>query len=372
VAGSWWISGIRLASLRSEASIRAMWSLPSIPPLDANAGERARHRHAQLTKPPGSLVRIEDLGCQLAAIQGRVPPRCEQVAIIVFAADHGVAAQGVSAYPSAVTAQMVANFARGGAAISVLARQLAATVTVVDVGVASPLEPGLAIVPARIADGSADLSREPAMSAEHCAQALAVGASQAEIACDGGCDCLVVGEMGIGNTTSAAALLAALSAAPIADCIGRGTGIDSAALQRKHAAVAAACRRHAGADPLALLAGCGGYEIAAMVGAMLAAASRGRVVLVDGFIAGVAALLACRLVPACRERLVFAHLGAEHGHRRLLAELAADPLLALDLRLGEGSGAALAVPLLRAACAVLAEMATFDQAGVSGPTTVEP
>jgi len=341
-----------------------MWSPPDIPQPDPAAVEAARRRHDRLTKPPGSLGRIEDLGCRLAGIQARATPRCDRVAVLIFAADHGVAARGVSAFPQAVTAQMLANFAAGGAAIGVLARQLDAELEVVDAGVAHRVDPALPIVHARIADGTTDLATGPAMDPEQSTAALDLGAARARRACERGCELLVPGEMGIGNTTAAAALLACLGPAPVAECIGRGTGIDDEGLARKRAAVDAAVRRHAGDDPFAVLAGCGGFEIAAMSGAMLAAAARRVPVLVDGFIAGVAALAACRLAPACREHLIFAHRGAEHGHRRLLELLDADPLLDLDLRLGEASGAALAVPLLRAACALLAEMATFDEAGV--------
>lgn len=349
------------------------------------------------TKPPGSLGQLEALAAQLARVQGRLRPRIEHAQVCVFAADHGVVAEGVSAFPQAVTAQMVANFLAGGAAVCVLARQFGAALTVVDAGVAAPLPAqSPQLLHRKIADGTANFARQPAMTAAQCAQALSRGiALGAALPAHGA---FVPGEMGIGNTTSAAALMAALTGLDADACVGRGTGVDDAGLRRKAEAVARGVARlraqasaaHASAahvsDTLAsdmpesdthahaeaardaaLRALCevGGFEIAMMTGAMLGAAAARQVVVVDGFIATAAAAVALQLMPALRGYCVFAHVSAEAPHRRWLAQLGARPLLALDMRLGEASGALLALPLLHAAAAILCEMATFDSAGVS-------
>lgn len=336
---------------------------------DAAAGRRALARQAQLTKPAGSLGQLETLAVQLAALQGREMPSVDRVAITVFAADHGVAARGVSAFPQAVTRQMIANFATGGAAISVLARALDARLEVVDVGSCNDAAVPAAVVDARIAAGTADLSRAPAMTAAQGAQALAAG--RAAVARAGPVDLFIAGDMGIANTTAATALACALLGAAPGDLVGPGTGLDTAGVARKAEVIAEALALHADHlhDPEAALARLGGFEIAAIAGSYLACAQAGIAVLVDGFIAGSAALAAIRLNPAVRPWLLFAHRSAEPGHARMLAAMNAEPLIDLGLRLGEASGAAIAVPLLRLACALHNDMATFASAGVSEKPT---
>lgn len=321
---------------------------------------------AAKTKPPGSLGRLEDLALQLALIQQTAQPRLARCAAVVFAADHGIVAEGVSPYPQAVTAQMVANFLAGGAAISVLAKQLGCTLRVVDAGVCTPTPAHPQLIERRIAAGSANFARAPALTPEQVDAALAAGAGLLD---EVDADAYAFGEMGIGNSSSAAALMLASSDVDAADCVGRGTGLDDAGLAHKRAVIAAAValqgRSH---DPRVLLARYGGLEIAMMTGAMLGAAARRRVVIVDGFIATAACAMALLAAPACRDYLVFAHVSAEAPHRRWLQRLGAQPLLDLGMRLGEGSGAVLALPLLRAAAAILDEMASFTSAGVSGRT----
>ena len=343
-------------------------------------------RLARQTKPPGSLGRLEALALQIALLQGRVDPRLEQPQLVVFAGDHGIAARGVSAYPQAVTAQMVLNFLRGGAAVSVLAQQHGLALTVVDSGVATPIDraaveaaasaastaalPSGAVrrfIAAPIAAGTADATLGPAMSEPQCAQAMRVGVA---IVRDLPGNVLLLGEMGIANTSSAALLMARLAEAsgdlPIAACVGRGTGLDDAGLEHKRLTLDLALGRHAGArDPLAALAAFGGFEIAMLVGASLEAARSRRLVVVDGFIVTAAILVAARLQPSMLQACVFAHRSGESGHARLLQALAVEPLLDLGLRLGEGSGAALAWPIVDSACRLLCGMATFESAGVA-------
>ncbi|HMW31703.1 MAG TPA: nicotinate-nucleotide--dimethylbenzimidazole phosphoribosyltransferase [Plasticicumulans sp.] len=332
---------------------------------DAAAAAEAAARQAQLTKPAGSLGRLEALAIRLAGLQGTPRPRLDRVHIAVFAADHGVVAEGVSAYPQAVTAEMLRNFAHGGAAIAVLARLHAATLEVVDLGTVVPPGPLPGVLDRRIAPGTRNLAREPAMTHEQLGRALAAGAESVARAHAAGARLYIGGEMGIGNTTASAALAAALLDQPAATLVGPGTGVDAAGLQRKRAAVESALARARTTDPLAALREFGGFELAALSGAYLAAAQHGLPVLVDGFIASVAALAGLRLQPALADWLLYAHCSAEPGHRRVLAALGAEPLLDLGLRLGEASGAAVALPLLRMACALHDEMATFADAGVS-------
>jgi len=337
----------------------------SIRPLDDGAMQAARERLDRLTKPPGSLGRLEALAVQLAGIRARLVTAVERPAIVVFAGDHGVTRQGVSPYPSDVTRQMVANFVAGGAAINALARAAGADLVVVDVGVAGEPIPAPAIderrftlVTARVADGTRDFAAEPAMTMSQTLAALDVGSRSAADLAGAGCDLLGVGEMGIGNTTSSSAIVAALTGRPAADVTGRGTGLDDAALAR-HAPDAG--------RPLDVLAAVGGLEIAALVGAILTAAGQGIPVVLDGFITAAAALVAARLAPNLPGRLVASHRSAEPGHRVVLETLGLEPILDLGLRLGEGTGAALAMPLIGSAARVLGEMATFEDAGVSGP-----
>ena len=320
------------------------------------------------TKPPGSLGRLEDLALALGLAQGTAEPMADPARIVVFAADHGVAADGVSAFPSEVTAQMVANFVAGGAAVSVLGAAANAALEVVDVGVAADLAGLAGVVHDKIANGTRNLRTEAAMTHEALDAALESGRRAVVRARDAGVRTLLLGEMGIANTTAAAVLTGLLANAPAETVTGRGTGLDDAALAAKRAVVGAALARLAGLvdDPLECLREAGGLEIAALAGAVLEAPAHRMVVVVDGYIVTAAALVACRLRPEARRQLVFAHRSAEPGHALALAALDAEPLLDLGLRLGEGSGAVLALPLLRAACTVLADMATFADAGVSG------
>ena len=310
------------------------------------------------TKPPGSLGRLESLMALIAASQRSLKPDLGRPHMLVFAADHGVALGGVSAYPRSVTAQMVANFAGGGAAINALCRQAGIALTVVDAGVDWDAPPE-GVVAASQGRGTADFRYGPAMEQAVARRAMAAGA--ALVSALPAEDRLIgFGEMGIGNTTSAAAVLAALLGLAPAAVVGRGTGVDDAGLARKGAAIRAGLRRHAGAPPLAAL---GGFEIAMMAGAMARAARERRLVVVDGFVA--TAAWAAVDSPALRAQSVFAHVSAERAHRAVLARLGVTPLLDLGLRLGEGTGAALAIPMVQAAAALLREMATFEQAGVA-------
>ena len=332
----------------------------------ADLAAAARERQAQLTKPPGSLGALEAAAVRLAGLQGVLKPSLEQVWISVFAADHGVAAEGVSAFPQAVTGEMVRNFARGGAAISVLARELGASLEVVHLGTVN--DPGELPGVRRewIAAQTANFARDEAMTPSQLALALRAGAESARCADGAGAQLFIGGEMGIGNTTAATALACALLDAAPEALAGAGTGLDGSGIARKAATVAQALALHGAADsPLAWLRCVGGFELAALVGAYIAAAQRGLPVLVDGFIASAAALAAVRLQPDCRAWMLFSHRSREQGHALLLEALGAEPLLDLQLRLGEASGAAVAVPLLRLACALHAGMATFAEAGVS-------
>ncbi|MFO7280571.1 MAG: nicotinate-nucleotide--dimethylbenzimidazole phosphoribosyltransferase [Thermoanaerobacterales bacterium] len=350
-----------------------------VAPPDERAGAAARAHHLRLTKPPGSLGRLEDLGAQLAAIAGVSPPPVPRpVATAVFAGDHGVHAQGVSPWPQEVTAQMVANFLAGGAAINVLAGRTGDELVVVDVGVAGdvdvpagPVGGGARasrLVSRKVRPGTADLSTGPAMSVEDARRALDVGAETALELVAGGARCLVTGDMGIANTTPAAALIACLTDRPASAVTGRGTGVDDQVLTRKTALVAAAVARaryQHGDDTLALLAEVGGLEHAALAGFIVAGAALQVPVVVDGVIAASALLVASRLVPGVERCVVAGHRSAEPGASVVLETLGLDPLLDLGMRLGEGTGAALAVPVVEAAARVLHEMATFEDAGVA-------
>ncbi|HDZ45639.1 hypothetical protein LCGC14_0097540 [marine sediment metagenome] len=337
-----------------------------VQPVDLNAGEETRRYLDTLTKPPGSLGALEELAIQLSAITGELKPTVTPPAVLVFAADHGVAAEGVSAFPQEVTAQMVANFANGGAAINVFARQIGAQIEVVDVGVASRLTiPGVTL--AKVRAGTANMVVEDAMQADDALAAIKVGIAAVERAKATGANCIVVGEMGIANTTASSAMLSVLLGVPAALVVGAGTGINSTQQAHKVAVIerAISARQANPEAPLEVLAKLGGLEIAAMTGAYIAAAAHRLPAIVDGFIATVAALTACRLCPAVRGYLIFGHRSQEPGHDIALKALEAKPLLDMGMRLGEGSGAALAYPLLQAATAMVAEMATFADAGVS-------
>jgi len=323
-----------------------------------SAYEAARRAFDAKTKPRGSLGRLEELGCRLAGIRGFVPERLE-AAIVVAAGDHGVAAEGVSAYPQEVTAQMVANFASGGAAINVLARRAGARLIVVDAGVAQPFEHEL-VRAVRIGPGTANIAEGPAMTIEQARQAVAAGAALADEL--EGVDVIALGEMGIGNTTSASALVARLLDVDPALVCGRGTGLDDDGVARKVETVRRALAANDGGHPLAEL---GGFEIAFLAGVVLGCEANRVAVLLDGFITGAAALAAVRASPGARDVLIASHRSPEPGHALVLDALGLEPLLDLGLRLGEGSGAALALPLLHASVAILREMATFEDARVT-------
>ena len=340
---------------------------PTLLPLDDLHDEtlsaRVLHALDRKTKPTGSLGRLEALALRLAQIQGVERPALQHPQMIVFAGDHGLAARGVSAYPSDVTWQMVENFLAGGAAVSVLARQHGLALTVVDAGVKHEFAPRPGLLQRKIGWGTADALEGPAMTVAECTAAIETGAGVVR-GLPG--NAVLLGEMGIGNTSAAALLMARLTGESIDRCTGRGTGVDGPALVRKTEILRRVLARHEAATaPLDALAAFGGFEIAMLVGAVLQAAAERRVIVVDGFIVTSAVLVAARLAPAVLQRCVFAHQSDESGHRLMLARLEAEPLLSLGLRLGEGSGAALAWPLLDSACRILAEMASFEAAGVS-------
>lgn len=351
----------------------AAFTVPAIADIsDAPLTARLQHLLDNKTKPLGSLGRLEALALRIGQVLGTEAPALLQPQMLVCAGDHGLAAKGVSAFPSDVTWQMVENFLAGGAAVSVLARQHGLQLTVVDCGVARPIAqretaPGAPrLLVHKVAPGTADASVGPAMTAEQCAQAIANGM---EVVRGLPGNALLLGEMGIGNTSVASLLLARLAGLPLAEVTGAGTGLDAAGIERKRAVLQQALDTNADATtPLAALAALGGYEVATLVGAVLQAAAERRVIVVDGFITSAAVLVASRLQPAVLQRCVFAHRSGERGHALMLAQMQAEPLLDLGLRLGEGSGAALAWPLLQSACAVLAEMASFESAGVATQT----
>ena len=334
---------------------------------DESAMAEARARQDVLTKPQGSLGRLETLSIQLAGIFGQPLPHIQHKVIVTMAGDHGVVAEGVSAYPQEVTPQMVLNFLGGGAAINVLARHVGARVVVVDMGVAAEMEPHPDLVVKKIAPGSGNIAVGPAMSREQAAAALVAGAEVVEAEWERGLDIVGVGDMGIGNTTPSAAIAAAMTGHFPAEIVGRGTGVDDAGLARKVAAVERALQvnRPDPADALDVLAKVGGFEIGGLAGAILAAAAHRRPVMVDGFISTAAAMVAVGLAPQVRPYLIAAHRSQERGHHIMLDWLELEPLLDLDLRLGEGTGAALGISLAEAACKILREMATFGEAGVS-------
>jgi len=338
--------------------------IPVITPIaDAALSQSLANAINNKTKPLGSLGRLEPLAAQLGLIQRTVQVRIDRPAILVFAADHGVVAEGISAYPQDVTWQMVENFLANGAAINVFARLNDCALHVIDAGVSHDFGVRDGLIDRKVARGTNNFAIEPAMSARECASALEHGMALVR-----GLPGNVVGfgEMGIGNTTAAAALMHKLTGQPAAACVGAGTGLDADGIRHKEKVVAAAVAHHADArEPLDVLATFGGFEMAMMVGAMLQAASQRKVLLIDGFIVTSALLVAARLQPNILDYCVFAHCSGEHGHALLLEQLGARPLLDLGLRLGEGTGSALALPLLRAAASFLGEMATFASAQVS-------
>ena len=343
------------------------WTRASCAASNEAARAAALARQGQLTKPPGALARLEDIAVQLAALQGVERPQLQRIHISVFASDHGVAAEGVSVFPQAVTAEMVRNFARGGAAISVLAKQLSATLEVINLGTVSVVEALPGVRDERIAAGTANFSQQAAMTETQLAAALQSGRDAVLRAKQSGAQLFIGGEMGIANTTAASAIgCVLLQIAPVL-LSGPGTGLDSNGVAHKARVIEQAIALHhlSHANPLAALRHVGGFEIAGLCGAYIAAAQQDLPVLVDGFISSVAALAAVRINPAVRNWLLFGHTSAEPGHQRVLAALDAQPVLQLGMRLGEGSGAAVAVPILQLACALHNGMATFAEAGVS-------
>lgn len=338
-----------------------------VAPTDPAWHERAWERLDALTKPPRSLGRLEALAAKVATVQRTVTPSVEDKTIVLMAGDHGVAKHGVSPYPQEVTAQMVANFASGGAAISQLARWCGADIRLVDVGVASALPELPGLLRRKIARGTADMTAGAAMKREEAAAAVLVGAELAAEAARAGATLIGAGEMGIGNSTAASALAAVLCECDASGVVGPGTGLDAEGMARKEAVVrlALAVNRPDPADSLGALAAVGGLEIAGLAGVVLGSAATGVCVVADGFISGAAALAALRMAPAVRDYLFASHRSAEPGHARVLCALDLQPVLDLDMRLGEGSGAALAMGIVDAACRVMSGMRTFAEAGVS-------
>lgn len=340
------------------------WFYEPVKKLDGDALKKAEAHQASLTKPPGSLGELENIAIKFAAWQGRVKPELDRIGICVFAADHGICAKGISAFPQAVTVQMVANFVAGGAAISVLAKALNADFSVVNTGVAHPLLADDGVINAAVAAGTADFSEAAAMSPEQCLQALNTGKKQVV---DTDWQLFIGGEMGIGNTTSATALYCALLGLSSRKAAGPGTGISSQGITLKAQLINDALERHVnkGTTALQVLQTMGGFEIAALVGAYIACAQQGIPVLVDGFICTAAALIAIKLNPDVQKWMLFAHKSAEPAHIQALDYLNVRPLLDLSMRLGEGSGAAVALPIVKSALQLHNHMATFTQANVS-------
>ncbi|MBN2886054.1 MAG: nicotinate-nucleotide--dimethylbenzimidazole phosphoribosyltransferase [Chromatiaceae bacterium] len=343
------------------------WIQEPIQALHAEAAEAARARQDQLTKPQGSLGRLEALAIRLAGMQGGVRPSVDPVRVVQFISDHGVVAEGVSAFPQSVTIEMLRNIARGGAAVSVMAASLGAEMEIINLGTASDPGPVEGVRDAQLGPGTGNIAREPAMSEAQLVRALAIGREALDRALEEGARLVIGGELGIGNTTPASALACALLGQSAEAVVGPGTGLDHSGLDRKRAAVEAALRLHAtpGCAPLELLRCLGAFDLAALTGLYVRAAQRGVPMVIDGFIVSAAALLAVRLQPRARDWMLFSHSSAEPGHRLMLEALAADPLLDLGLRLGEATGALAALPLLRLACAIHNDMATFAEAGVS-------
>jgi nicotinate-nucleotide--dimethylbenzimidazole phosphoribosyltransferase len=348
---------------------------PEIPPLDDAARQAAASRQDRLTKPAGSLGRLETVSIDLAGMTGRIDPPLGDAVVFTLAADHGVAAEGVSAYPREVTPQMVLNFLRGGAAINVLARHAEARVVVADFGVDADLPHHANLRAVKIRRGTASITQGPAMSLDEAERAIEAGQRLVREEITSGLDIVLTGDMGIGNTTASAALICALTGLDPKDVVGRGTGVDDAGLERKLHAVSTALRVNAeliARGPLDALAAVGGLEIAGLVGVILEAAHHRKPVILDGFISSAAALVAARLAPSASGYMIASHRSQERGHDAALKALGLRPLLDLDLRLGEGTGAVLALPLVRASVLLLKEMATFDEAGVSDRESATP
>jgi nicotinate-nucleotide--dimethylbenzimidazole phosphoribosyltransferase len=342
-------------------------TIAAVGPLDGEAMAVARARQDQLTKPRGSLGRLEQLSVQLAGIRREAIPHISQKAIVIMAGDHGVVAEGVSAYPSEVTAQMVYNFLEGGAGISVLAKHVGARVVVVDMGVSTTLKTSSGLVTKKIAAGTANMAKGPAMSREQAIQAVRAGIEVVEEELSKGLDIFGTGDMGIGNTTPSSAICAVMTGEPVNLVTGRGTGVDDARLAHKAKVIqrSLAVNRPDAGDALDVLSKVGGFEIGGLAGVMLGAAAHHVPVVIDGFISGAAALIATGLCPQLKDYLIASHVSVEPGHQAILRHMGLRPLLDLDLRLGEGTGAALGISLAEASVKLLAEMATFAEAGVS-------
>ncbi|HEY3377707.1 MAG TPA: nicotinate-nucleotide--dimethylbenzimidazole phosphoribosyltransferase [Armatimonadota bacterium] len=349
-------------------------TIAGIKPLDTEAMAAAEARQGILTKPPQALGRLESLSIKLAGITGNLMPSVARKAIAVMAGDHGVVAEGVSAFPPEVTPQMVYNFLSGGAAINVLGRHVGARVLVTDVGVASDLSAAVGVRQKKVRWGTANMAAGPAMTREEAIRAFEVGIELVEEEFANGLDLIATGEMGIGNTTPSSAIIAAFTGLPVGQVTGRGTGITEHALAMKIAVIerALAINKPDANDPIDVMAKVGGLEIAAMAGVMLAAAAHRIPVVMDGFISGAAALTAVRLAPAMADYILPSHVSVEVGHKVVFNELGLTPLFDLDMRLGEGTGAALAMGIVEAAAKILSEMATFESAGVSGDMVESP
>jgi nicotinate-nucleotide--dimethylbenzimidazole phosphoribosyltransferase len=343
------------------------WLQAPCRPIDHQAAAAAQARQNRLTKPRGSLGRLEEMAIRLAGMQGTATPSPDPVRILQFVSDHGVAIEGVSLFPREVTLQMLHNIARGGAAVSVMAEAIEAVMEIFDLGIATDPGPVANVRSARLGPGTGNIAREPAMTDDQLARALDIGRTAVERAIDEGARLLICGEMGIGNTTPATALACALLDLEPSILTGPGTGLDAQGVSRKAQVVAAALDLHVRSEhgPVELLRRLGGFDIAAGTGAFIRAAQLGLPILVDGFIISSAALVATRINPGVRDWMLFSHGSAEPGHRHMMQALDADPYLHLQLRLGEATGGAALVPLLRLACVVHRKMATFDEAGVS-------
>lgn len=342
-------------------------TLAGIDDIDPAAYEKAQGKLDNLTKPLGSLGRLEELARRYVAITGRENPRLDRKVIFTMAGDHGVTQEGVSAFPSEVTPQMVYNFLNGGAAISVLARHAGIDVIVVDMGVNHDFEEAQGLMICKIGHGTANMAQGPAMKREDALRAIKTGIDLVQGEIEKGLDIVGTGDMGIGNTTPSTAILSVFTGAPLEDITGRGTGIDDSGLEKKINVITRAIEVNSPdpADPVDVLAKVGGYEIGGIAGIVLGAAANRIPVVVDGFISGAGALIAARLEPRVKQYLIASHNSVEVGHRLLLEKLGLRPLLDLDLRLGEGTGAALAIQLVEASLKILTEMATFGEAGVS-------
>jgi nicotinate-nucleotide--dimethylbenzimidazole phosphoribosyltransferase len=342
-------------------------TIRNIQPLDKSSLSLARARQDTLTKPAGSLGRLEELSIQLAGIQAKAHPQIKQKAVVIMVADHGIVAEGTSAYPQEVTAQMVLNFVRGGAAINVISRQIGARVIVVDIGIAGKTSSFMGILQYKIAPGTQNMCLGPAMTIDQASLSLLTGIEVVQSEINQGLDIVGTGEMGIGNTTASSAICAVMTGRSVSEVTGRGTGLSDQQLQRKIEVIEKALKVNnpSAGQPLEVLAKVGGFEIGGLAGVILGAAASRVPVMIDGFISGAAALIAVGLCPQVRDYLIAGHVSVEPGHQYLLDYLELKPLLSLNMRLGEGTGAALGMTLAEAACRTLSEMATFTEAGVS-------